>query len=425
MKNMKRIGSLLMAVVMVMALSVTAFAADFTNGEAGAWTQPDTKIGQDAFINLKKEIIAFNPNGSKVHAPEITFTYEVIAAEVDGLTVTDAAGDHESKTPVSVPVKPGITEGLKVGSLEFTNEDTWETAAEGKANSYDIRLDFSEVTFTQPGVYRYMITEATPAASYEGAAMKDGGNNTLYLDVYVDGSFAIYGYVCMAANGSVDTATNKINGFVGSETEASDGSDKYYTYDLTLSKTVVNDAYAKAAVAFPFTVIFSNSENYTSTFTIGESVGSGSEGISPAAASAPTWSGVAKVKDGGAITYTGIPAGVDVEVYETNIASGVTYAVDTSVNKGAAVSDAAVIWGEAPSAAVAQAAEKADYESTKAIVDTAKGAAAAAQSVAITNTLLLISPTGVALRVAPFVLMLAAGAVLLFFARRRRSSDEG
>ena len=31
---------------------------------------------------------------------------------------------------------------------------------------------------------------------------------------------------------------------------------------------------------------------------------------------------------------------------------------------------------------------------------------------------------GVALRVAPFVLMLAAGAVLLFFARRRRNQDE-
>ena len=29
--------------------------------------------------------------------------------------------------------------------------------------------------------------------------------------------------------------------------------------------------------------------------------------------------------EGGAITYTGIPAGIDVTIYETNVATGVTY----------------------------------------------------------------------------------------------------
>ncbi len=443
MKNMKRLCALLMAVVMMMALSVTAFAANGEfqenneEGVAGNWESADTERLQGDTIKLKKEIVAFNATSTSVHAPVVTYTYTVTPADVTNLTVTDEGKDHASNAAVTAPVKAGITTGLVVtgtaagtagtaasatGTLVFTNASTFTAAAAGSTNEYDITLDFSGVTFTQPGVYRYQIAETTSAA-YAAVAMEDGEFDTVYLDVYVDGNLKIYGYVCMSTNASVDPNTDtKINGFV--DGTAADGSDKYYTYDLVISKDVVNDSYAEGNIAFPFTVIFSNTEGYTSTFTITETAGTGSTGISPAAASAPTWSGVAKVKDGGAITYTGIPAGVDVEVYETNIAAGVTYTVDTVVNGGTAVNDPAVVWGTTPGSAVAQTT-KADYESTKVTVDTTKIATVdAKQTVAITNTLLLISPTGVAMRVAPFVLMLAAGAVLLFFARRRRHEDE-
>ncbi len=437
MKNLKKIGSILMTAVMTMALSTSAFAADaaeFNNGVAGSWSVKDTEIVQSASINLKKEIIAFNPNGTTVHAPEITYTYSVTPAEVDGLTVTDDKNDHASEIAVSAPVQAGITAGVKVnggesgsasaaiGTLAFTNNDSWITDPEGKVNSSDINLDFNGVSFSKPGVYRYRIDETTSAA-YDEVAMKDGGTNTVYLDVYVDGNLRIYGYVCMADNKSVSPDSPKINGFVnGSD---SDGSDKYYTYDLTVSKNVENDAYGEKNIAFPYTIIFSNPENYTSRFTIDETVGSGSEGIKPAANSAPTWNGVAKVKEGGAITYTGIPAGIDVTIYETNVATGVTYSAQTKINGAAAGDpDNAVIWGSAPTAAAAQT-EKADWESTARTVDTNKIENTDSQSFEIINTLLLISPTGVALRVAPFVLMMAAGAVLLLFARRRRAEAEG
>ena len=428
----------LVIALMIMAMSLAAYAApaEFNGGKAGTWTQADTEIVQEKSINIKKELIAYNANGTTVNAPAFTYVYTVTPAAVTGLTVTDAAANHTSNTAVTAPVNAGITTGLvvtgtaagtagtaesAVGTLVFTNASTWTTAADGNTNSYDINLDFDGVAFTQPGVYRYQIVETlADSATYDGIAVEDGGTNTLYLDVYVDGNLDIYGYVCMAANDSVITDTAKTNGFVA----ASNGADKYYTYDLTLSKDVVNDNYAERNVAFPFTVIFNNTENYTSTFTITETAGTGSTGISPAAASAPTWSGVALVKDGGAITYTGIPAGVDVDVYETNIVTGVTYTVSTSVNSGTPVSDNNVSWGTTPASAVAQTT-KADYESTKATVDTTKIATVdATQTVAITNTLLLISPTGVVMRFAPYALMLAAGLLIVILGKRRKNNKE-
>ena len=454
---MKKFSAILLVVIMLMAMTATAFATaaeleeNNEEGVAGNWNAADTERVQADSINIKKEIIAFNPNSTTVHAPVITYTYTVTPASVSEITVTDEATDHDPETAVNAPVKAGLTTGLVVtganaagtavagsagdassaiGTLVFDNTSTWTTATAGDTNEYDINLDFSNVSFTQPGVYRYQIAETISATSYDVIAMEDGGYNTVYLDVYVDGNLDIYGYVCMTANASVTPATDKINGFV--DGTAADGADKYYTYDLTLSKDVVNDTYAATNTTFPFTVIFNNTESYTSTFTIEQTVGTGSTGLTTLTGLPTAWNGVALVKDGNAaagttvgdITITGIPAGVDVDVYETNIATGVTYTVETSVNGGTAVTDNNVTWGSVPASAVAQTT-KADCESTKASVDTTKiSAVSATQTVEITNTLLLISPTGVALRVAPYALMLVGGIVLLFVSRRRKAKAE-
>lgn len=462
---MKKIFALVLAVVMVLAMGATAFADGVINGGntsaapalatendtgvAGTWIQVDTENVQEKSINIVKEIKSFNATSTSVYAPAFTYVYTVKPATVSNFTVIDQTTDHASGNAATAPIQQGITTGLivtggtstgtagtetqAVGTLVFTNANTLTTSSAGYTNTYNINLNFADVSFTKPGVYRYEITETLDnSATYAGIDIEAGNSEETkvrYLDVYVDGNLNIYGYVCMSTNGNVTESTTKTNGFV----EASNGHDKYYTYDLTLSKDVVNDTWAEANVAFPFTVIFNNTENFTTTYSITETAANGSTGFTPAAASAPTWSGVARVKDGANIVYSGIPAGVDVDVYETNIVTGVTYTVETSVNNATTgdgyQKDENVTAGSTPATAVTQTT-KAAYESTKKTVGTekyttSKAGTTAAQSVKITNTLLLISPTGVALRIAPYVGMLVAGiALIVVVAVKRRKNEE-
>ena len=436
---MKKILVMMLAVVMLLSVVAVAAELDEDTGIAGEWETADTPIPQGTSIIIKKDLVSFNANSSKVYAPAFSYIYTVTPATVSNLTITDETTDHEAANAVTAPVNAGITTGLKVisgdpgtetsavGTLEFTNTTELNTSADGTVNSYDITLDFSGVTFPKAGVYRYQIDETlADSATYAGIAVKDGGSNTRYLDVYVDGKLAIYGYVCLTENASVTPASeSKTNGFV----KDSGGQDEYYTYDLVLAKKVSGDDYAKANHAFPFTVIFKNTENYTTTYTITETAEQESVGFNPAAASAPTWSGVVLARDGKAITYTGIPAGVDVDVYETNDVLGVTYLVETTVSGGTPVVDNSVSWtATAPTSAVAQSEPKTNaYESTKVTVDTEmfteeKPGTTSKQTVDIVNTLLLISPTGVVVRVAPYVIILTAGIALLLIGRKRKSA---
>lgn len=200
--------------------------------------------------------------------------------------------------------------------------------------------------------------------------------------------------------------------------------DQYYTYNLTLSKAVQHDTYASSTHQFPFTVIFSNDDITKNILMKTELVGTVTDFTH--AAGVPAWSGIAKLKSGGSIKYIGIPLGTDVEVYETNDLFGTTYQVDTTCYGGDGNKrDNAVISGDTPTTAVAQSYEKPDYQSTKNVIDTEKDTydADSSYSVSIINTLLLISPSGVTLRFAPYILMLALGLALLVIIRRRREED--
>ncbi len=491
--KMKKIGALVLALVMVLAMSVTAFADDMgtssPTGVIGDFESPDTTVaGITESISLKKEITAYNADAKDVYAPVMSYTYTITGATAAQLgdstyTITDSndTSIHASGTAVTVKVKPGAGTPTisNSGVVSWSNTDILDTAAAGAPNYRDITIDFSTVNFGATGVYRYIIEEkpnnlaltaTTDIATYyaEGGVTQTDGTHVRYLDVYVKPSatytgtagaddWDVYGYVCTYANNATITATSKTasnavktNGFTAGTDQSGTAvtADSYYTYNLTLSKSVVNDAYAKATHSFPFSVIFSGS-SITRNIKLDDEAGSGASDFATfTTAGAPTWTGVLKLKhndsntsntelDGttavstpnNSITFVGIPAGVDVEVYETNDVTGVTYQVDTTRTNATTATgvDNGVTDSSTPTGAQStQANPKPAYQSTKTVFDTtANTNVDTSKAAAITNTLLTISPTGVTLRVAPYALMLAAGIVLLvIFMKRRKPATE-
>lgn len=464
MKNMKKIGALVLALVMVLAMSSTAFAAtglgDGTGtdglGEQGVFTTKDTPTSQSKTLVLEKEIKVYNVDEATIKAPTISYTYTIAAATVpSGATITDSDKSgtiHDTGVTVTVPVKAGVGTPTiaNSGVVAWAATEDVSAGTDGVKNVKDISIDFSSVVFTGPGVYRYELTEAlTSGYAYNTSGVTEttapaAGAHTRFIDVYVkpaagytDGThntdWDIYGYTCFYNNATTITEANKATaaakttGFVdGNSTDGTTTTaflaDQYYTFNLTISKTVVNDGYGAATVNFPFTVLFTNGTVSAGTIvTNGATAPTGTDFTHNTSVNLTTGNlkGVATLKSGQQIKYVGIPNGTSVEVYETNVATGVTYKVDTNKD-GTTTTDNAVISGSAPATAVAQTT-KADYESTKSTLTTSAGSDDdTAHTIAITNTLLTISPTGVTLRIAPYALMLFVGIALLVITRRRR-----
>ncbi|MBO4783865.1 MAG: hypothetical protein IKS60_01790 [Lachnospiraceae bacterium] len=446
-KGFRKIGAVLLTFAMALAMNSTVFAAaSLTGGEVGGFTNPDAPVSQEKTINIQKELTVYNVNETTINAPTISYTYAITAGAA-GVSVTDATSDHANNTAVTVQTKAGVgvsditLTGTSANTIAWASTGTVTADTDGAANYKNLEIDFSNVVFGAAGVYRYVITETPPAYAASGVTETTSTTNphVRYLDVYVrpaatftDGSIAddwdIYGYVCMLESEAItpdgDTTTTgavKTNGFVaGTNDGAAYLADSYYTYNVTVSKTVTNDNYAKATHAFPFTVIFTNATvtnavdiSSTTTGTVG-----GFTDPASAALSAGNTKGILTLKDSSSVKYIGIPNGTQIEVYETNDMAGVTYQVTTTVDGTTSTADdtvdVAVISGTAPTTAVAQGSPKGNYESTKAsFTPGANADDDVAHTIAVDNNLQLISPTGFVVRFAPYMLVLLGGILLI------------
>ena len=433
---LRKVASIFVATAMVAALGVSAMAAELDDGKVGD-NNPASAL--DTFIVFEKEITAYNPAGRTVNAPNITYKY-VVASVSSGKTITD----NTTPTSVTAQTKPGPVDAVSfkddIDTISWSSTtDTLDTAAGGLKNAKKLQINFNPTKFEGPGVYRYKITEtvAGELTKAQCGVIEGDISDTRYLDVYVrdpksdeDPGLKIYGYVFFQNDNSINAKAaadaddalvkaGKTDGFVATtnptDTTKTLSADAYYTYNLTVGKTVVNDS-GHADYQFPFTVTFNNGTITQNIDIISEVSDSSKATLAEVGAAVLNdLSTNPKISDSATVTYTGIPCGTSVTIKEKNDVTTATY---TSVG--------VITTGKDEDNDKDAASKVIALNEDSNVVTIAAGAANAAgtdKEVQFTNTYELISPTGVALAVLPFVILLGFGVGFMVVSTTKRKED--
>ena len=448
---LKKISALLLALAMVMSLTSVAWAADNTadnNTYSGSGHKFAVGVAGKTKIPLIKSIVFVNVNGSDVYEPNITFSYAVEPASIEEstYTVTDSAG-HVAY------VHPGVPDGVSGVDIPFgievdgTDTDTVTASAAGTEfeRTRDLTVDLSK--FTKPGIYRYKITETSnPAAVTDVGltARTEEYNPVRFLDVYIHYAdhdenpetpeiLQMYGAVIFkstaadAGQDNIIKTTEKTTGYEPSATSGDlkddDTVDRYTTYDIVIKK-VVDGSMADTTNEFPFYVSVTNSisgAKFTYTPDASESItGANGSGTTYTLTSdafqigANSKQSSLTLKHNDSITLTGVPSkqtdSLAVVVNEFNNTYDAYVASVAAANGDITITPATAMPASTGSAETSSFAIKTN--------DTAN------QTITVTNKLDEISPTGVVMRVAPYMLILAAGVTLLLISRRRKAVVE-
>lgn len=455
----KKISALVLALVMVLAMGTTAFAAgddgrtvvtgsttSAANTYTGANNTNATSVANGATIPLTKSIVFVNANSSAVYEPNITYTYTVTPETVTESTYTVNDGTNSGY------VHSGVTGGVTGVSIQFgttiggTDTTAVTTSAAGVEVERTANLTVDVSKFNKPGIYRYKIAETSSPAAVTDAgltARTSDYNADRYLDVYIhyvdddsDSStpevLKMYGAVIFksttttAGQDNITTATTKTTGY---EPSASSGDlkddatvDRYTTYDFTVKKTV-SGSMADKTNNFPFYVNITNTIT-GAKYTYFDDPGTGAGAAETIASAAITKgsdssSSTLALKDGEYVKFVGVPSNQTTELAVVVKEFNNTY--DQYTPSVTATSGTITLSSTNAAAGNAMVASTGSDTTSSFTVKTND---VANQIIAINNNLTEISPTGVTLRVAPYVLMLGAGLFLVLFTRRRKEENE-
>ncbi len=409
--SLKKSMAMVLALAMALALCVVpAFAAD---------TQAYAPVsGTNTSFN-KYLVMDSNAN-----VPNVTFNYTIApgAAIAAGATFAVSAGNDAAVTG---------TPTIAADQAAFSTADVkLDAVAQGDSVTLDagesyvkksVTIDFSGVRFSEPGVYRWMITEQETAGAmgmaYDTQKGADATSMQRVLDVYVidnDGALEVASYVIHektdapalgADKGTADVATAlaKVN-------DKSDGYvNEYTSYDLSFSKAVSGNQASRDKV-FAFTVVISGAVEGTKY------------DVDISGAQATSASNAATIEaNAGKTNVTQLTVGADGSVTQVfylthgqsitikGLAAGTKY----SITENAEDYKPSTIWtkGGEP------------INGTTASVSETEGIASDA-SVAFTNTRNGMVPTGVALSLLPGIALIGVGGGFAVAASRKKKEDE-
>lgn len=195
---------------------------------------------------------------TQANVPNATFTYAVTAGNAKAYDVAGGKFQVLAGVDADKIIMAGVGEGAEANKIVFKQGDGSDThnatkdelvkdlAAGKKYALKTATLDFSEVNFTEPGVYRYIITE-----DGTNQAITNDTDLTRVLDVYVNDAstetkkkLTIAGYVLHSnENDEPDVAAGENFGSAGAyvATKSQGFTNSYDTSDLTLRKQVTGN----------------------------------------------------------------------------------------------------------------------------------------------------------------------------------------
>ena len=391
----------------------------------------ENKLAIPKQINLRNGVVEQTP-GTKGNfvKPQITFTYSITPATIaDGTVVTDSTDNTRT-----MHVHPGVAADVSLrneGKVVFNYESAQISSVEAISSS--LKIDIDPTKFTTPGVYRYYIKDTTPIADlYNAGIVRTKNTSTVnasgqtvdssnedrvyvkdrYLDIFIkeeNGTKSIAGYVLMKNNPTNNTA-GKILKSEGFTTTDQSGYDSYRNYFGRVTKNV-GVGMGDKNHPFPFTV---NVDNNGAPFFCGK------DPNNLVYTQPNAYDPKITLKHGETFYIQGLSPHAKVSYSEKNDTNE-TYVVKAQVDNGSG--NGKVLAGGdttqvAPDASLAVPQfDISNYEAVNNATDQV-GVTAVINTdtrVIYTNTIRAISPTGVILRFAPFVILFGFALGLLAF----------
>lgn len=434
MKTIKKLGAVLIAVLLLAAIiaPATAFAADYTP-VAGTSTTFKKYLIMDAGDNVPNVTFSFSVAAGTPIAAVVPDPANNVAGKMEvlaGVVVTDAtSGAITSPSIADVTFAPSDTTATEAGTnidvaraasarvAGLTAETGVQLESGEKYATKEATVSFTGVNFPEPGIYRYIITE-TASATDEAAGIMHDNDVDRVLDVYVtdngSGTLVVSSYVLHTDVNDIPFSTD-----MGSNPSQSTGStavadktdgftNEYNSKDLKVSKEVSGnqasrDKYFKLTVKTTniadsdvFTVSLANDNNADTNDGSADSNPSGNSATLYSSMSNPT-----------SVTGTQLKAGVDFYLQH---------------------GQSVVIRGLAPNAGYEVTENAEDYKSAamsgktnSGTIGTVAGSNKLAEA-GFTNTRNGTVPTGVILTVVPGIVIVGlAVSGLVLIGRKKRN----
>jgi len=505
---MKKILALALVVVMVFALSATAFAASdnaaLKDGDANQFDDNRTT----ATLPLSTGFVVSNSEGDSSLAankpmayPTVEYAYTLAPADVTGKSVESPEG---SKVAVKAGKLKAVTIGSTTGTAESESLPFTIKVGEGDQLAYNsVTLNdkgqevvlgktdilFTAANFDAPGVYRFKLSEnATTNDANRLAAGVIKSTNVAgdhFIDVYVgyrtytdtvggvsttqvdQSTLVINGYTLLSSN--VDTLKDDDGDGTPNEPENADKakesgiediptkepdtptpddptddkldtskltggiaditvSDMYYTYNVEVSK-VVTGAMGDTEHEFPFaaTVTEYGNMKWLVKGAISADGSTTNDSYTSELGNVVNYN----LKNGDKAIIIGLPPFAKVNFTETQDTESV-YTV-TVKNGAATPAEITPVFSDGNTNKLAAKAvtvkaynegqEVTTYNKSGTVYTAKLDAVAGVTKTEYTNDLPQVSPTGVVLRVAPYVFILAAAAMLVVLAKRRQDEE--